>query len=99
MQFLPATWRVYGMGGNIHDPRDAMLGAANYLRRSGAPRSYQRALFAYNRSRLYVDAVLRFARRMGRDRRAYLAYYSWQVFVRARSGDRRLTGPGLSPGG
>ena len=98
MQFMPATWRAYGMGGNVHDPRDAILGAANYLRHSGAPRSYRRALFAYNRSGLYVDAVLRLARRMARSRRAYLAFYSWQVFVRTPAGDRRLTGPGLSRG-
>ena len=37
MQFLPATWRAYGLGGDVHDPRDAILGAANLLRASGAP--------------------------------------------------------------
>ena len=95
MQFMPATWRAYGMGGNVHEPRDAILGAANYLRASGAPRDYRRALYAYNRSSAYVDAVLRYARQIARDRRAYFAYYSWQVFVRTPSGDRRLTGPGL----
>ena len=95
MQFLPATWRAYGLGGDVHDPRDAILGAANYLRASGAPRDYRRALYAYNRSRAYVDAVLRYAGQIARDRRAYFAFYSWQVFVRTPSGDRRLTGPGL----
>jgi len=93
MQFIPSTWRAYGRGGNIRDPHDAILGAANYLRASGAPRNYRRALFAYNHSSLYVDAVLRYARRMRRDVRSYYAYYSWQVFVRTRSGVRRLTGP------
>jgi membrane-bound lytic murein transglycosylase B len=93
MQFLPSTWRVYGLGGDIHDPHDAILGAANYLHRSGAPGSYTHALFAYNPSRLYVDAVLRYARRMARDRHAYFAYYSWQVFVRTPSGEKRITGP------
>ena len=28
MQFLAGTWRVYGMGGDVHDPHDAILGAA-----------------------------------------------------------------------
>ena len=93
MQFMPATWRAYGMGGNVHDPQDAILGAANYLHASGAPRDYRRALYAYNHSTLYVNAVLRYAQRMARDRRAYYAYYSWQVFVRTRTGERRLTGP------
>jgi membrane-bound lytic murein transglycosylase B len=96
MQFIPSTWRAYGRGGNIHDPHDAILGAANYLRASGAPRRMGRALFAYNHSDLYVGAVLRYSQRMKRDRRAFYAYYSWQVFVRTPSGGtRRLTGPGL----
>jgi membrane-bound lytic murein transglycosylase B len=95
MQFLPSTWRAYGLGGNVHNPRDAILGAANYLRASGAPRDYRRALYAYNHSYSYVEAVLRYAERMKRDLRAFYAYYSWQVFVRTPSGLRRLTGPGL----
>ena len=94
MQFIPSTWRAYGGGGNVREPPHAILGAANYLHASGAPGSYRRALFAYNPSSLYVDAVLRYARRMRRDARSYYAYYSWQVFVRTRSGTRRLTGPG-----
>ena len=95
MQFMPATWRAYGLGGNVNDAHDAILGAANYLRASGAPRSYRRALYAYNRSDAYVDGVLLYARRMRADPRAFLGYYSWQVFVRTPSGLRRLTGPGL----
>src|SRR5262249_25416587 len=31
MQFLPATWRVFGLGGDVRDPHDAIVGAANYL--------------------------------------------------------------------
>jgi hypothetical protein len=95
MQFLPATWRAYGLGGNVHEPRDAILGAANYLRASGAPRDYRGALYAYNHSRSYVEAVLRYAERMKHDLRAFYSYYSWQVFVRTPSGLRRLTGPGV----
>ena len=64
MQFLPATWRAYGLGGDIDDPHDAILGAANYLHRNGAPGAYRRALYRYNPSSLYVDAVLRFARQI-----------------------------------
>jgi soluble lytic murein transglycosylase-like protein len=93
MQFLPATWRVYGLGGDVHDPRDAVLGAANYLRASGAPRDLRRALFAYNHSNLYVDAVLAYARVMRRDVRAFYAFHAWQVFVRTPRGYRRLTDP------
>jgi membrane-bound lytic murein transglycosylase B len=95
MQFMPATWRQYGLGGNVHDARDAILGAANYLRASGAPRNLRRALYAYNHSSAYVDAVLRYARRIGADRTTFFALYNWQVFVKTPSGDRRVTGPGL----
>lgn len=93
MQFLPATWRVYGLGGNVHDPHDAILGAANYLRASGAARDLRRALYAYNHSTRYVDAVVRFAAQMRRDERSYFAYHSWQVFIKTPNGPRRITGP------
>ena len=93
MQFLPATWRAYGLGGDVHDPRDAIMGAANYLRASGAPRDLRRALWHYNHSSLYVDAVLAYARLMKRDVRAFYAFHSWQVFVRTPAGYRALTRP------
>ena len=93
MQFLPATWRAYGLGGDIYDPRDSILGAANYLRASGAPESIRRALYAYNHSTLYVDAVLAYARVMRRDVRAFYGFHAWQVFVRTPNGYRRITNP------
>ncbi|MGW4797553.1 lytic murein transglycosylase [Nonomuraea sp. NPDC004297] len=93
MQFMPATWKAYGMGGDVRDPRDAVMGAANYLRASGAPRDYRRALHAYNPSQAYVDAILLHSRQIRRDPRAFYAYYNWQVFVLTTEGERRLTGP------
>jgi soluble lytic murein transglycosylase-like protein len=94
MQFIPSTWRAYGMGGDIDDPRDAILGAANYLHASGAPPHYRRALFAYNPSSLYVDAVLRYTRAIRREARTFYVLHSWQVFVRGRDGRlKRITGP------
>jgi membrane-bound lytic murein transglycosylase B len=89
MQFIPATWRAYGRGGDIDDPRDAILGAANYLHANGAPGHQRRALFRYNPSWPYVHAITRYARRIRSDWRAFYAYYAWQVYV----GDRRLTKP------
>jgi soluble lytic murein transglycosylase-like protein len=94
MQFIPSTWEAYGMGGDVHDPHDAIMGAANYLRASGAPGNNRRALYAYNPSRSYVDAVLSYTRRIRRDRHAYYAFHSWQVFVHTPSGIVQLTGPG-----
>jgi membrane-bound lytic murein transglycosylase B len=93
MQFIPSTWRAYGLGGNVHDPHDAILGAANYLHANGAPRNNRRALYRYNPSWLYVDAVLRYAALIRADPRAYYVFYSRQVFVRTTRGLVRLTGP------
>jgi Transglycosylase SLT domain len=94
MQFIPSTWDAYGMGGDVNDPHDAIMGAANYLSASGAPGDLTGALYAYNPSDLYVRAVLAYAGRIRRDRGAFLSYYSWQVFVRLpEGGTRRITGP------
>jgi soluble lytic murein transglycosylase-like protein len=87
MQFMPATWQAYGLGGDVNDARDAILGAANYLHASGAPGNERQALFSYNPSAHYVSAISRYARRIRADWRAFYAYYAWQVYV----GDRRLT--------
>ena len=95
MQFIPSTWAAYGMGGDVHDPHDAIMGAANYLHHSGAPRNYANALYSYNHSYAYVDAVLLYANQMRGDVRDYYEYYDWQVFIVTPYGDKRLTGPGL----
>jgi soluble lytic murein transglycosylase-like protein len=91
MQFIPSTWQAYGMGGDVNDPHDAIMGAANYLSASGAPGDLTGALYAYNPSDHYVRAVLAYAGRIRRG--AFLGYYSWQVFVRVPGGTRRITGP------
>jgi membrane-bound lytic murein transglycosylase B len=91
MQFMPATWDAYGDGGDVMDPRDAIPAAARYLRASGAPDRIRDALYAYNRSYAYVDAVLVYARHMRRDPRNFYAYWCWQVFVMTTKGDKQLT--------
>ena len=71
MQFMPGTWRAYGVdatGNGIADvmhPVDAVHGAAHYLCRSGGgnPATLRDALFAYNRANWYVDLVLEHAQR------------------------------------
>src|SRR5690606_9279506 len=67
MQFMPGTWKQYGMGGDVHDHRDSVMAAANYLRATGAPKNYQRALHAYNPSQRYVNAILLHAEQIKRD--------------------------------
>ena len=53
------------------------------------------ALYAYNPSPHYVNAVLAYADRIRRDRRSFFSYYASQVYVRTTAGTRRITGPGL----
>jgi hypothetical protein len=86
MQFMPATWDAYGEG-DIEDPHDAIRAAARYLTASGAPGDMRRALFAYNRSDRYVNAIIAHAEVMAEDERAYLGYYHWQVYYRLATGD------------
>jgi membrane-bound lytic murein transglycosylase B len=59
MRFIASTWAAYGLGGDVHDPHDAILGAANYLHASGAPENDRVALYRYNPVPEYVDAVMR----------------------------------------
>jgi len=63
MQFEPSTWALYGDGGNIMDPGDAIPAAARLLVASGAPGNLQQAIFAYNHSESYVQLVLSWAAR------------------------------------
>jgi membrane-bound lytic murein transglycosylase B len=71
MQFLPSTWSEYGAGGDIHDDRDAILGAARFLAASGAREDPYRALLRYNPTAHYARAVAAFAGRMATDERAF----------------------------
>jgi hypothetical protein len=82
MQFLPTTWDMYGAGGDITDPRDAILAAARLLKAKGAPGHMAAALWHYNQSRKYVRAVREYARTMQRSSSAYRSYWHWRVFYR-----------------
>jgi soluble lytic murein transglycosylase-like protein len=78
MQFIPSTWQIYGHGGNIRDPHDAILAAARLLRANGAPGRYGPALRAYNPSGLYVQAVTQYARLIDRVPDALYFLYTWE---------------------
>jgi soluble lytic murein transglycosylase-like protein len=77
MQFIPSTWRIYGSGGDIEDPHDAILAAANLLHHNGAPPRYGQALRAYNDSGLYVDAVTRYAQEIAANPYGLYYLYCW----------------------
>jgi membrane-bound lytic murein transglycosylase B len=104
MQFLPSTWDLYGAGGDITDPRDAILAAARLLKATGAPGDMADALWHYNQSEKYVRAVSEYARTMQQSSSAYHAYWHWRVFYRHARGTYVLpvgyptTGPVPLPG-
>jgi len=72
MQFMPATWRAYGVDANgdgrkdPYNPYDAICSAARYLKASGWEDDERGAIFAYNHADWYVDEVLLYARQYGR---------------------------------
>jgi murein DD-endopeptidase MepM/ murein hydrolase activator NlpD len=71
MQFMPATWKTYGVDANDDglkdpfNPVDAIFAAARYLRAAGGDKDIRRAVFAYNHADWYVDSVLLRARVIG----------------------------------
>ena len=87
MQFLPSTWAEYGLGGDINETRDAIRGAANYLRANGAPGNMDNALYRYNPTPRYVNAVKLYAEQMLANERAFYGYYGWQVYYVSTAGD------------
>ena len=68
MQFMPATWKMYGVDANKdgkrdpYNPVDAVFAAARYLKAAGAEKNIRRAVFAYNHAGWYVDSVMLRAR-------------------------------------
>jgi hypothetical protein len=68
MQFMPATWKMYGVDANKDgrkdpfNPVDAIFAAARYLRAAGGDQDIQKAIFSYNHAGWYVDSVMLRAR-------------------------------------
>jgi hypothetical protein len=64
MQFMPSTWKMYGVDANRdgdrdpYNPVDAIFAAAKYLKAAGAQTDLRRAIFAYNHADWYVADVL-----------------------------------------
>jgi hypothetical protein len=72
MQFMPATWKAYGVDANAdgekdpYNPVDAICAAARYLQVAGGTEDLYDAIFAYNHADWYVDEVLLYARAYAR---------------------------------
>ncbi|MCG5213934.1 lytic transglycosylase domain-containing protein [Streptosporangium sp. KLBMP 9127] len=76
MQFMPATWKAYGVDGDgdgvadIWSPYDAVPSAANYLCANGAAKGgkkLEKAIWFYNHSWSYVSKVMGIAAAYARD--------------------------------
>ena len=72
MQFMPSTWRMYGVDANNdnrkdpYNPVDAICAAARYLKAAGGEDDLRTAIFAYNHADWYVDEVLLYANQYGK---------------------------------
>ena len=72
MQFMPATWEMYGVDANDdgrkdpYNPVDAICAAARYLNAAGGDDDLRTAIFAYNHADWYVDEVLLYANQYGK---------------------------------
>jgi hypothetical protein len=68
MQFIPSSWKAWGVDGNKdgkrdpYNPVDAIFAAARYLKAAGYSHDARRAVFAYNHADWYVDSVMLRAR-------------------------------------
>jgi transglycosylase-like protein with SLT domain/peptidase M23-like protein len=68
MQFIPSSWRMYGVDANKdgvkdpYNPVDAIFAAARYLKAAGYSKDVRRSIFAYNHADWYVDSVMLRAR-------------------------------------
>ena len=82
MQFEPATWRAYGMGGDVYNEHDAIVAAANLLAANGGRTDERAALMHYNLAPLYWDTVLHLAHRMAAVPTAFREYYAWKLYLR-----------------
>lgn len=87
MQFLPSTFAAYGEGGDIAAPRDSILAAGRYLAANGFANDRDHAIFRYNHSNQYVQAVDQYAALIGADPAAFAGYYRWDVYFVTTAGD------------
>lgn len=87
MQFLPSTFAAYGEDGDIHAPRDSIMAAGRYLAANGFVDDPDHALYRYNNSDHYVQAVKSYAAVLAADPAAFDGYHDWEVYYRTTAGD------------
>src|ERR1035437_6869324 len=71
MEFLPSTWKSWGVDANgdgvadPYNPVDAIFTAARYLHAAGASQNLSSAIYAYHHANWYVQSVLLRAKLIG----------------------------------
>ncbi len=87
MQFMPATFAAFGDGGDILSPHDSIMAAGRYLAANGFTGDPDFALYRYNNSHQYVQAIKDYAAVIATDPSAFNAYHRWDVYYRTTAGD------------
>lgn len=85
MQFLPSTW-ARCCTGDPADDHDAIIGAGRYLADRGARSDLDKALFSYNRSKHYVQAVKDYAAIIEARQQRYYGFHAWEVVFQTTLG-------------
>ncbi len=97
MQFLPSTFAAYGDGGDINSAHDSIVAAGRYLAANGFADDREHALFRYNHSNEYVQAVIDYAIVLAGDPAAFAGYYRWEIYYYTVAGDVLLPVGYLAP--
>lgn len=87
MQFMPSTFAAYGRGGDIHSPHDSIMAAGRHLAANGFGDDPGPALYRYNNSQRYVDAVTDYAAVLAAEPITFEGYYRWDVYYFTTAGD------------
>ena len=87
MQFLPSTFAAYGEDGDILSPHDSIMAAGRYLAANGFADNRDYALYRYNNSNQYVQAVNDYAAVLAADPAAFAGYHRWDVYYNTTAGD------------
>jgi hypothetical protein len=85
MQFIPTTWDEVGEG-DVDNPRDAIAAAARYLVVRRGPADMDAALWGYNNSDHYVEAVKAYAMLLADNPAALNVLYNWEIYFSTPEG-------------
>lgn len=87
MQFMPSTFAAYGAGSDIHSAHDSILAAGRFLAAHGFAGNRDSALYRYNNSDRYVQAINHYAAVIATHPDNFAGYYLWDVYYKSSAGD------------